>query len=740
MTGEIVNLVFLGTGEHRDSTKSALTQLYNHISDDQKPFTRLFDGPGSKPGENSKDPIPGQYSYNPQTGEKEPYHTDPRAQQFYALCQKISGNLAGDGIEDNMMEATLWLAKAIEKNNGILPEKINLYGFSRGADTAIRISNLLAAVYPGIKLNIFAFDPVPGPGRREHYEAKIIPAEVEEIYCIYPMDENRPGFEPQDPSVLLLESPETTQSRSQFYRGVHADPTKLRYTDDARNATGKLGWDDCFSFAERHGTALQGGTRPNYVMVTKDATEKKHLDTSTPSRPLATTERLALYDQMQSSAEFYKEQRSAPILERDFVAKRSLQVRDADFFINQEHRELFKEEYSNVFDWFFQNNVEKLPSDFVIADLQEMQQKHPSMFASLEGKFGIKPIGEQSFAIGKPQGDPIIETRKTDKPLIRDQLSYLQFAINSALNYIHHNPPTALNAEIISDYAEVIREEFIKINKLPENTAAEKDFKSAKLINCVIQNSLALKAAKVESKFLYMLDGIVDTPEAAALRIKAVFDWHLKQNPPVIHDNQIKDLLETTQKVIHAASQSTHLNKLEKQETMQEVLKNCKTTLNKVIPPDDQSREIEKLNKHLDILIKETGHHLQYTDRAIVLLEKYIFKNQIRSAFQQILESFGISTNLGLSQAKQKIASETLQELKTLKQDGHGNDKNAIQNVLKNALDQSTENYKAYSTTKGSLEATFEQCLSEITPLTSAPVTKTEESATEPNSMPHLGE
>ncbi|PYD07321.1 hypothetical protein DND62_30850, partial [Pseudomonas syringae pv. pisi] len=104
-----VTLSFLGTGQHRENVHHILTSFHNTISEVHKDnptvATRMFDGPGSEPkSSGSKDPIPGTYIYNPKDNSKI-LISPVISQTITNAIQKLTGNLAGEGIEHLLFEA-----------------------------------------------------------------------------------------------------------------------------------------------------------------------------------------------------------------------------------------------------------------------------------------------------------------------------------------------------------------------------------------------------------------------------------------------------------------------------------------------------------------------------------------------------------------------------------------------------------------------------------------------------------
>lgn len=103
-----------------------------------------------------------------------------------------------------------------------LPEgpitKINLIGHSRGGVAAIMCSHELATLFPAAEVNIFAIDPVPGPGNYGT-EMTTLGSTVKNYVGVYAVDETSNGFNgvvprPRNPSDYM-DPLERVQSQSQ---------------------------------------------------------------------------------------------------------------------------------------------------------------------------------------------------------------------------------------------------------------------------------------------------------------------------------------------------------------------------------------------------------------------------------------------------------------------------------------------------------------------------------------------
>lgn len=117
-----------------------------------------------------------------------------------------------DPIQFNKAAINSIMERVIRPNAPPNPiEKINLIGHSRGAVAAILCAHELAYLFPGVPVNIFAMDPVPGPGTLPDEIVKL-PSNVANYVGVYVLDETSWGFNavvpwPQNTELNPLENP-----------------------------------------------------------------------------------------------------------------------------------------------------------------------------------------------------------------------------------------------------------------------------------------------------------------------------------------------------------------------------------------------------------------------------------------------------------------------------------------------------------------------------------------------------
>jgi hypothetical protein len=101
-----------------------------------------------------------------------------------------------------------------------LPLTINMVGWSRGAITCFMIAHALFEQprTSSIGVNIFAFDPVPGPGNFDDPNKVTLPANVKRYSAVVQEDERRKIFRP----VLINADEARGKTRFYYMPGGHS--------------------------------------------------------------------------------------------------------------------------------------------------------------------------------------------------------------------------------------------------------------------------------------------------------------------------------------------------------------------------------------------------------------------------------------------------------------------------------------------------------------------------------------
>ncbi len=138
--------------------------------------------------------------------------TKPAPIKMHGLNSSGQKNTSLSGITPQMLQQEI--LRRGRKSKGIT--KVNLIGWSRGAVTCIMIANAIAADpdLKGIRVRIFAVDPVPGGLNQAFYSSMTsLPRCVDEYFGVYARDEVSRNFSPVIPktkmstSVTLLPMP-----------------------------------------------------------------------------------------------------------------------------------------------------------------------------------------------------------------------------------------------------------------------------------------------------------------------------------------------------------------------------------------------------------------------------------------------------------------------------------------------------------------------------------------------------
>lgn len=161
----------------------------------------------------------------------------------------VRGNVGGFGWEQNVEYAVQTIAGLRE-----LPTKINMAGWSRGAITCHKLAHKVYEIWPEIPVNIFAFDPVPGPGNFQ--EANItLPPNVK-FYSVMQMeDEARWIMRPMTISDQPLTSNDLTEKSFHYYGMPGQHDTGVMFMN---SEVGQIGASLACKFLKRHGTAVDG--------------------------------------------------------------------------------------------------------------------------------------------------------------------------------------------------------------------------------------------------------------------------------------------------------------------------------------------------------------------------------------------------------------------------------------------------------------------------------------------------
>ena len=465
----IACFTFLGTSEHRSKHQSALWQAHqdieNYAKSDKagvKIYSRLFDGPGSLGTET--DPQPGTYYYDPKIDSKIlkanglPTYYDQAlqitesplkraaSQSYKELLDTAYAVATGEGCEDILLEAAVYLEKIREQNGDVYPKTLNLQGFSRGADNCVRFANIVNRMHPEIKINLFLVDPVPGPGRRKDPDSYHIPANVDQCRVILMLNEHRVGLNPQHLGRYTFANTATRLGLN-YCAGQHGSGLMSSEGDERfPKATQEFVQDSLLKFNIDNGALGKDAQIKHHHTVDENNVERANaMDAKEYRSSLDEDQRFALLCQGMDSFKLLSSRQITSVYSRSILKNRRALVLDQDLFIDQEHRELFKNCFPKAFNWFFEANIEKLQASVVIKELSGLKnKKYGNFYSALCAKFNIS---DNKFPT--PSGRNQKEKPQFGQALVSDELSYLRYCLSEIVNsYKYGSGDTYLNRNL----------------------------------------------------------------------------------------------------------------------------------------------------------------------------------------------------------------------------------------------------------------------------------------------------
>ncbi|GGI87105.1 DUF5621 domain-containing protein [Legionella impletisoli] len=376
------------------------------------------------------------------TGESSTMKKKNIISQFSEACTNDKLVLEGPGMLGKEVKANTklatrtildWLAQQPSQQN-----TLNLSGFSRGSVTCIQIANRLKRYerfltarearltaegktllerLRGLEIHIFAMDPVAGLGDKNQRYARIIPDNVKSYVSVLQTDEMRRDFKPQDITRAIIASPQTKVSMLPMF-GNHSDTTKIK--SNTMQSGAKLCWYALHEFLTEHGTTFNGNVMPQLV--------DKDMNLSTlPTNP-STKDLLNLFSDHHLERDHYLKSGQRiklvdgiplPRKQRSLNKHLDYYVKNADFFVNQLERELFKLSYPKTFNYLFEQNLPDLrfpqashcEKEDVIAELLTIRNENPTLFTKLL----TRGVGEtdEGLTLDEPAGVFCLEPSET---------------------------------------------------------------------------------------------------------------------------------------------------------------------------------------------------------------------------------------------------------------------------------------------------------------------------------------
>ena len=446
MTKSIVSFTFLGTTHHRDTHNTVILESFKTIesyaSQEGSPVVaRLFDGPGCKGS--LAHPCPGTYIYANKTKK-----IAPAAAISKWLCgsKRLISAITGNGVEELLLEATLFLEEVIQGNGGVVPETLNLQGFSRGADNCVRFANIINRLHPSIKVNICIIDPVPGPFRRDHPDSFIIPKNVQDFRATLMLNEYRRPFKPQHPGRYIFQNTKTRVS-IHHSTGAHSAGLATKNIKDLTPYTTQILMQDALlKFNLEHGS-LPAGSKIHYRhQHLSNGKGYKKVMLAEPIESLSDTVRFQILCKSMDKFRSLHKRDSAQyhVYFRSILKNRMDMLLDYDLFLDKEHRELFKRAFPATFNWFFENN--HMPSGQrrctqadVFKELNALDHPRYGLFhKELLKKFQMSRP-KLATDIPGPQGRSQSESFTFQRALVSDELSYLRYSLSNIMNYYYYH-------------------------------------------------------------------------------------------------------------------------------------------------------------------------------------------------------------------------------------------------------------------------------------------------------------
>lgn len=296
--------------------------------------------------------------------------------------------------------------------------RINICGFSRGAITAIKIANGLTQYFQrhtirnkdnkrikvnSIEINIFAIDPVAGLFEKRHKDSQILPSIVNQYVAVLQMHEYRNDLKPQDiKRIHVMDHGKTRVIMLPMY-GNHGSVKKI--VDHHVSHCTEIIWQHLYRFLISHQTKLK--RIPAVPVLNK------------PMYPqivtvLSDIALLELYAEAKKNKVHYENMGQWGLSfsgngPRNFVKYLDEYVSDANFFMNDFEKRLFKSTYPAITSYLFEQGVNARFNDVaqlrkaMLAELRVLYKQSIILFDSLRKK-GIYRLNRTIYYPNKPIG------------------------------------------------------------------------------------------------------------------------------------------------------------------------------------------------------------------------------------------------------------------------------------------------------------------------------------------------
>lgn len=262
----------------------------------------------------------------------------------------LPGGIAtGYGWEQNVEHTMAVLHATVD-----LPRVINMAGWSRGAITCFMIAHALEndPRTRSIEVNIFAFDPVPGPGNFDDPDKVTLSPNVKSYAAVVQQDDRRKIFRP---AVIGPDEVPGVRSRFYYMPGSHTTPVFR-----TRNEVALIAAYLSHKFMQKHGTRLN----TPIVLSARDLCE--------------------LYAKIRIDIAQYRGQHGGIL---QLLGRQSRNIsnnfRDTAYFINDHHAHQFQKTFPRV--WSALNTgVTPAGRASFEAAVQQVRSMAPTTYLSLE--------------------------------------------------------------------------------------------------------------------------------------------------------------------------------------------------------------------------------------------------------------------------------------------------------------------------------------------------------------------
>ena len=251
---EVFTIYNCGTSHNRQNLEETVADTARRTAGAENRDWMINDGPGSSSHVVGSSATMAERSLAAQAktpGTRDALSGSNQSSWFEKLKESswiapLRGVVSGYGWEHNVEHTMAVLNATID-----LPHTINMLGWSRGAITCFMIAH---ALYEnprtsGIDVNIFALDPVPGPGNFDDPEKVTLPPNVKYYAAVVQQDERRRIFKP-----ALIDGDDAPGIRTRFYYmpGGHSTGV-FRFKSEVALIAAFL----VHRFLQKHGTRLE---------------------------------------------------------------------------------------------------------------------------------------------------------------------------------------------------------------------------------------------------------------------------------------------------------------------------------------------------------------------------------------------------------------------------------------------------------------------------------------------------